>query len=212
MNKFIEAIDFNRVDSVLWHSICCRLRNTCSSPLDPDRFKGLKFVHGESHFEGIIHHLSLKCGGNVHTKDLVSITPSSTYSGQQSVETITDFGRPSNWYTQNVANSWLLFDFKSAVLSIDGYYVNSGGMGAWLVDWVMEVSSDGSSWVTIDERRTTELKGPNRTKYFECTSPCAQLHRMVRIRQTGPNGSGSHQLGIGNIEFFGRLWGAKATQ
>jgi hypothetical protein len=73
-------------------------------------------------------------------------------------------------------------------------------------------TTDGSSWVSIDERSTQELDGANRAKCFACNAPSAEFHRFVRIQQTAPNGVNHHCMEIGQIEFFGRLLGARVTQ
>jgi hypothetical protein len=205
--KFIDSISVDRIDSVLWASVCRRRVNTCSSPPDAQRFKITvsQFGHGNSDLEGILHHLSVKCGGNVHTNGLVAITASSTVFGHQAIETIADFGQPSNWISEDVANSWVMFDFKNSNVSIDGYSLHSGRHGHCPIAWETEVSKDGSSWATIDSRSTRELKDSKAVKYFACSSPSDDFHRYVRIRQPGLNGANCHFLDIGNIEFFGRL-------
>jgi hypothetical protein len=202
IDKFIEAVALDQIDSVLWNSVCCRLKNTCSSSVNPRRIKGWRFSHGGSDFEGILHHLSVKHGGNVHTKGVVTITASSRCSGWKSVETIADFAQRSNWLSDNISDSWVQFDFKELKVSVSGYSVNSH----YRVQlWDMEVSNDGSSWVRIDRRSTNELNNSNVVKYFDCNLPSAEFHRYVRMHQTGVNGYGNHRLGIGNLEFFGRL-------
>jgi hypothetical protein len=203
--KFVETIEIEQIHSVLWNSICSRLQNTCSSSPDLRRLKSRRFPHAKSDLEGIIHHLSLKCGGNVHTKGLVTITASSSYSGQQPVETIANFGQPSNWVSYATPNSWVMFDFKEPQVSIEGYSVNSGPVGYWLLTWEMEASDDASSWRTIHGRSTKELVGVNHTRYFACNSASKEFHRYVRIRQTGVNHNNSLYLEIGSLELFGRL-------
>jgi hypothetical protein len=212
--KFIDSVSVDRIDSVLWGSVCRRLVNTCSSPPDAQRFnvKCTTFSHGNSDFEGILHHLSSKCGGNVHTKGLVAITASTTHFGYPEPVTIADFAKPSTWISHNSANSSVMFDFKELLVSIDGYSVKSGAHSHWLQAWEIEVSNDGNSWKTRDKRSTQELKGSNVTKYFECASPSSAFHRFVRLRQTGINGAGCHNLEIANLEFFGRLRRAESAQ
>jgi hypothetical protein len=203
--KFIETVSLERIDSVLWTSICCRLRNNCSAPSDANRFKPLRFPHGLSHFQGILHHLTAKCGGNIHTKGLVAITASSTFSDCGSVETIVDFHKPSAWVSVDVPNSWVMFDFKEANVAIEGYSITSGSSSQWLEAWETEASNDGRSWVSIERRSTQDLEGSNVTQFSECNRPSLRFYRFVRIRQTSLNGSGRSHMEIGNIEFFGRL-------
>jgi hypothetical protein len=171
----------------------------------------MRFVHGETDFAGIMHHLRIKCGGNPHTKGSVAITASSTESNSP-VEAITDFGQRSGWYSRPLANSWVMFDFKEWNVSIEGYSINSGILGHSLASWEMEVSSDGRSWMKHDERSTNELNGVNMTRYFACNSASDEFHRYARIRQTAPNNIGYHYLEIGNLEFFGRLRRGQLTQ
>jgi hypothetical protein len=204
IEKFIEAITLDRIDSVLWNSVCCRLRNTCSSLSDPVRtgLRTLCFPHGTSDFEGILHHLCVECEGNPHTKGLIAIRASTSHPSQPSVETIADFGQPSRWESLNRANSWVMFDFKELTVSVDGYSLRSRFQ---LSTWVMEVSDNRGLWSKIDEQSTSELTNVNATKYFACHSRSPQFHRYVRIRQTGVNGHGTDHLLISNLEFYGRL-------
>jgi hypothetical protein len=210
IDKFIETVDVERIDSVLWASICSRLKNTCTSSLDPERLKVQIFPHGSADLEGIIRHLTAKCGGNVHTKGSVAITAS--FANGSCAETIADFGQPSGWYSNATSGAWFMFEFNELSVSIDGYSLNSGTTGYYLRTWELEVSNDKSSWVKIDGRATNELNGSNVTRYFACNSASTEFYRFVRIRQTNTNHNGNWYLAIGNVEFFGRLQGRKPTE
>jgi hypothetical protein len=222
IDRFIEAVEVERIDALLWTSVCHRLTNTCSSSLDPQRFKseglapgspdfeGNRFPHGSSDSEGILHHLTEKYGENNHWHGWVAVTASGTDSA--CVEAITSFGHPSYWFSTNAPHSWVMFDFKDLSLCVDGYSLNSGSYNYSLRTWEMEVSNDGSTWVTIDRRSTKELRGTNVTRYFACNEETTEFYRYVRIRQTGVNQAGTHNLEIGHIEFFGQVRGGESVQ
>jgi hypothetical protein len=204
-SKLLEMVRVERIDPVLWNSIRSRLQKTSPSSPDSQRSKDRLFRHWSSDFAGLLHYLSEKCRGNVHRNGLVAITASGTGTGHQAVETIANFGQPSNWASNDAVNSWLMFDFKALRVSIEGYSVNSGPTTSWLQRWAMEVWDRKRSWVRIDERSTTELRAPCVTRHFACRSASDEFYRYVRIRQTGPNHNNNHFLAVGNLEFFGRL-------
>ena len=94
-------------------------------------------------FDGIISYLSEECGGNVHVKGVVDITPSSNNTSQ--CHHVTAYRCNRDWCTQDEPNSWICFDFKEKTVRLTKYSLRSG---VWFhpLHWVVEGSSDGESW------------------------------------------------------------------
>jgi hypothetical protein len=153
--------------------------------------------------------LTSECGGNVHERGVVNITSSSNEFSNKCHQ-VADQGWNGFWYTNNVARSWIQFDFKESSVCLMDYRLKSDGHDSHhLLQWEIEGSEDGNGWERIDTRNTQDLNGNFITKTFKCTSPESRFYRYIRLVQTGKNLSGCNYLMRCNIEFFGRFRSAK---
>jgi hypothetical protein len=208
MSRLLDSISREEFDDELWKSLCRRLLLFVpSNPLPDSRFVGVGFPLDPSQpFKGIISHLSAECGGNVHTHGIVSITASSTC--RNACHQVVDYDWKNYWCTDNVANSWIQFDFKSRRISPTHYTIRSDGSGYnHLLTWSLDGSNDGTSWTPLDRRDTNDLNGNYVVKSYDCQSnqsPSSGF-RFVRLTQTGADSSGSNYLLLGNLEFFGKM-------
>jgi hypothetical protein len=140
----------------------------------------------------------------VHERGIVAITCSS--SGYDQCWQVADPNWTGYWHSQNMAQSWIQFDFKDRNVSVIRYAIAPNKMGSnFLRQWTLAGSSDGSSWETIDSRQTDELIKASTVKMFVCspapsTSP---IHRYIRLTQTGLNSTVSNYLVLTHLEFFG---------
>jgi hypothetical protein len=160
----------------------------------------------DSPFSGLIDHLTSICGGNVHERGVVEITCSST--GRNNCWQVANFDWNDYWHSSNSANSWIQFDFKNRDVSLTHYTLKSDGHnGHHLLQWRLAGSRDGTTWESIDVRKTQELNGNYITKTFSCSVPSdgSRFYRYIRLTQTGKNSSGHDRLMLGNIEFFGTM-------
>jgi hypothetical protein len=209
IDRLLNAVSFDSLDTGLWTSLCRRLRFPIMIRSRPtSRFPLLQFGFDSSHpFAGIISHLTSECGGNIHTKGIVSITASSTESN--ACHQVADHNWNGWWYSNNVPNSWIQFDFKSRSVYLTHYTIKSDGnlTGAnHLSSWSIEGSHDGQHWEALDRRHTQELNGPFRVCSYECQVQTGGVaFRYVRLIQTGKNISRTDYLLITNLEFFGRI-------
>jgi hypothetical protein len=70
----------------------------------------------------------------------------------------------------------------------------------------LEGSKDGLKWVKIDDRQNdTSLNNTGAISIFSISESFQEEFRMIRLRQTGKNGSGTDHLIVNAIEFFGVL-------
>jgi hypothetical protein len=204
---FFEHVSFDNLTADIWHQLWIRSRHrivydTKIFPLN--RFRNCAIRSPESPFSGLLCHLCEMCGGNVHEKDVVQITCSSTRHNQCWQIVNYDW---NNWFeTKNSSNSWIQIDFKDRIVSLTDYALKSDGdSGYHLVEWQLSGSIDGNKWTIVDDEKTQDLNGKSITKIFHCnvnSSDC-QFYRYIRLTQTGKNSSGYDHLELSNIEFFG---------
>jgi hypothetical protein len=131
---------------------------------------------------------------------------------------LADFGAQARvWRSKNEPHSWVMFDFGSDALVVDGYSIDSGPSGPYMTAWVIETSSDGQAWTRIDSRSAVDFNSSEPQKSFKCPSPSRHFCRYVRLTQTGPNRKGAFStadhfvLSLASIEFFGALIGPLAV-
>jgi hypothetical protein len=119
---------------------------------------------------------------------------------------VADHGWNSYWMSTNDPNSWICFDFKDRDVSLTNYTLKSGGADGWFpVNWVIEGSNNGMDWTTLDTQTAQTLRGKYVVDNFRCSSHRSEYFRCIRLRQTGKNSTGSDQLLLCNVEFFGKL-------
>lgn len=140
-------------------------------------------------FNGVFEYLREKFGSDL--RDIVRVTASSRSAESQSLV------RGLDWWTDEAPGSFVQFDFGSSCLRLSAYNLRS----FTLLSWVVEVSSDGSTWTVVDERNLEDAPASPTT--FTCAMPADVFTRFVRIRQTGPDTRGENVLCIIRIEIFG---------
>ena len=121
----------------------------------------------ESPWSGLIAHLTELCGGNVHEKGIVEITSSS--DGNEHCWDVVNYSSNHNWYTNNVLNSWIQFDFKDRSVSVTHYALKSREHDSYTpLQWILSGSMDGQRWTIIDIQNTEEIKGSSKTNILQC--------------------------------------------
>jgi hypothetical protein len=197
---------------LVWRQLCGRLIlpvDISNVSRDSSRYLSrLIDFKSSSPLSGIISYLTSKHGGNVSDKNVVPVTASSVNGG--AVTNAADLTADSFWFSLNEDNSWLRYDFKDMRIKPTHYSLrsryNGGSNDHYPKNWIVEVSNDGSTWTTIDERRNnSDLKGGNLTRTFT-VSPCNYC-RFIQIKQQGFNWhSGNYYYFlISSFEIFGEL-------
>jgi hypothetical protein len=75
------------------------------------------------------------------------------------------------WYTLGSANLWIQFDFKTRRVSFTHYTLKSDGSGcSHPLEWTIAGSCDGTSWDSIDCRKTQDSNGNDITKTDDLSS------------------------------------------
>ena len=178
------------------------MKKICDTPLKSQQYSG------------ILTYLTRKFGGNVHDKGIVNVTGSSIRIEDEDEfqpKDAADFSRLSSYQANgSQENAWLCYDFKDRKVIPKAYVIRSQGAGQGGYhpkSWVVEVSSDGSSWQVVDRRNNDHsLDGYHLTNLFTVSEIPSQSFRFVRLRQTGPNHDGTYHFGLSGFEIFGTLY------
>ena len=225
IRKFNQNFDINDMNISIWENICHRLEQDISSKSKETYLKSnQEFLknrydindeisknplttddqqNNNKRYEKIIQHLSEQCHGNVHLKNIVTITCSSKSDGD--VQNIVDQNDNTSFSSDGVSNSWIQLDFKERKVLLDGYTLKTWGQdGGHLRNWVLEVSNDGLTYTEIDRHKKCPiLNGPLNTATFKVS--CSTPQRFVRLKQIGSNTNGYSYLNLNQIEFSGSL-------
>jgi hypothetical protein len=174
--------------------------------------------------DGIIAHLTRKCGGNVHDRHVVEVTSGSFEKETQGLEddprcaakNATDFETDSLFFSAfrdkeedipHTRNNWICYDFKERRIVPTHYTIRThhGGPGDdHLKSWLVETSVDGKTWREVDHKENNkQLNGT----YFIGTFPVAGGGecRFIRLVNIGRNHYGDDSLMITAWEIFGSL-------
>jgi hypothetical protein len=218
MSHFIRLSceHFDRLNVAIWNRLCDRL----ALDVYPQRFtqrliETLILASPESPLEGIISYLTRRFGGNVHDRGIVVVTGNDpmTNGAVRAAKNAADLYADSYFYSMNLPNQSLCYDFGSRVISPTGYAIRSrydrvDGDPCHLKSWVIEISMDGAHWDVIDRRdNNSTLNGFNAIRMFTLSE--SKECRFIRLRQTGPNhcSEPDYRLVISGFEVFGSLYG-----
>jgi hypothetical protein len=158
--------------------------------------------------KGIIHHLTLECGWNVHDRGVVSITADRPYSDNPgfAAKNIADLEADSHFDCANAKDMWVCYDFKDMKVILTDYSIRSAYFEADrnLKAWVIEFSADGQNWTEADRRENREeLHAKNVVRSFAVSKQA--VGRYVRLRQIGVNHNGNCDTCTSGFELFGAL-------
>ena len=202
--SFISDHFPEKVDSEMWSRICRRLVLRPIVPVNPRDVTWMNFVCGESPYVGIIEWFTRECGGNPYNKGIIDVDASSIWLGgfpSHAVDLASE-----NWFSsQSERNSWIVYDFKGWRVVPTSSSLHFGGETDRLENWVIEVSNDGHCWTEIDRRETNGLDDVSMVKNFKIGNVLRDGVKFFRLRQVGPNQSGTDILKIVWLEIFGIL-------
>lgn len=108
-----------------------------------------------------------------------------------------------NWFSLNLPNQWVQFEFTENIIRPD-YYTLKSGICWFLRSWEVLGSMDGSRWFRIDKKtRVIDLNSKYAVKMYdtEKSDDC----RFIRIVHTDDDDNDIHILCLSGVEFFGRI-------
>jgi hypothetical protein len=198
---------FSQMNFSMWLSVCERLRLTV--PVSRSQVIDLPLKKGKP-LEGIISHLTKKCGGNVHDKETVAVICQRPYNQEvgNAAKNVADLHANTEFFSSKDPNQWVGYDFKGMRVKLTGYAVrpyHAGGPGGHnLKSWVIEGSNDLQDWFELGRRvNSNDLNAGNEVKTFGIRS--GVRCRAVRLRQIDLNHKGTHVILISGFELFGEL-------
>lgn len=212
--EFIDAIVLEDMTFELWSKLKeCFKSNFLSEQTENSKVE-VKIEYDNNpnnRFKGIITHLGKGNPKSVVESGIVNVSGSSFIGeGYQASNAIDYKGKSSTqYYTQNLPDQWLCFDFKERKVKPSHYSVRShASRSSWynVQSWCVEGSNNGSTWVTLDTHSgDRSLDGNDASNTFEIpnNSNSSDFYRYLRFRQTGSNTCGNNTLILTALEYFG---------
>jgi hypothetical protein len=134
-------------DHQLWQNIWSRVRHQIvldETDMTSSRRTEKIIKKYDDPWSGLIRELSLTCGGNVHTKQVVECTCSGTGCGKCSQ--VVDCNQSGYWQSLDSPNSWIQCDFKIRKVSLTHYSLKSSGSTVqFLQQWEITGSNDAQT-------------------------------------------------------------------
>jgi len=150
-------------------------------------------------FSGIFDGLSKKLGRNLATSWDIVVYASSIYAKFVPENVLNNDS--SIWWSEDLPNSWVLFDFKNRKVSITSYSINDHQRAK---SWKVEGSNDEIEFYSIDNQvDTTGFKKSNGLQKNFLVQPNNKYYRYIRITSTSKNWNNNHFLSFYSVEFFG---------
>ena len=208
--KFINNISLNNITTLIWNSICQRLLNfniLKEKNENQRKILGEKFFNFEKNqpLNGIFNYLTKKYGDNPHLENIIEVTASS--SEYNSPYEILNYNWEDYWYSKNISNSYILFDFQKLKIRPCNYTLkthNSGSGYSHIKNWILEGSNDLINWNILDQKLNNfDLNKKNSIFTFECKS--LEYYKYIKLKQVGKNHHGGDYLCLSGIEFFGGI-------
>jgi hypothetical protein len=164
------------------------------------------------HPDGIVAHLTRKCGENPARNGVVDVSLSGVYDSHRLGPDAFDFMTATDAVAGEtpLGPQWISFDFKGMRLIPTAYWIRSfygDARSAHLKSWVLEGCQDPSEsdWVQLDRHDNNALlNGPHAIATFPITH--LMKCRAIRLKSTGTTHcDGNWCVIIAGFEIFGYL-------
>jgi hypothetical protein len=148
---------------------------------------------------GIIAHLTRKCGGNVREGGFVTISAKSVDDDPRcQLGNVAGLESDSAFSSNNEPGQWVCWDFGALRVRLGHYTI----VGSFLRSSVVEGSVDGANWVEVDRRNNCRDCEVVRAVSFAASKSVEC--RFIRLTQTAKKGKGG-TLSLTAVEFFGHI-------
>ena len=152
--------------------------------------------------------MSTEYGNDFYNNGTIEVTASSIIDDNR--VPINVFKKDNScWYSNNVKNSWIQFDFKTRSISLKSYSLRSCYIGPKC--WKIEGSNDMDTFILIDQRNNNNnFRDGYVTQHYDVNSTEDQKRmrfRYIRITQ-GDDGNwyNNHCFSLNRVEFYGSLY------
>ena len=157
-------------------------------------------------FSGIFNHLKQFTNGeNPHEAGIIELSYSSSSHGD--IQSLIESDSYVWFATQDIKNSYIMFDFKQRTVSLTGYSLKTHSYegNGHITGWKINGSNDKITWDEVDEVAMTELLGTlGAEHYFKLETP-SRFYRYFQLIQTRKNTKGFYNLRLSRVEFFGSI-------
>ena len=215
MKEFIKIYDVNDLTSELWQNLSdrliCEVKN--NEVLKKSRYKEKVDTFSKENgneFRGILNYFMKKTDGNI--EDEITISSSSYFNNSDVYKPFNVIDSDENekyFWSKDLLNSWICFDFKDRRLILSDYSIKSIDVGpnySHPRSWAVEGSNDNHFWEILDlQQNCSYLNGPSLVHTFHIHKRNLNEFRFIRLRQTGPNWRGNNFLAFKSFELFGKL-------
>jgi hypothetical protein len=168
---------------------------------------------------GLIYYLGTNASNgtfvNPSTSGTIGVLASSSGGGTPALT----INRTSDeWFTGNIAGSWIAWNLNSPnKMSVTSYVLRnrSTSTTASLRNWILEGTNsvsifdiagvNAASWTPIDTRNNDATFNALSQYYPIVANGSASRFQYLRLRNTGVNSSGTNELCLNEIEFYGSL-------
>lgn len=219
LELFINEFDINYLNYKIWSKICSCLIRSKNNDTKMNEKRYIKqhfdeFIYNEGkEFDGIMKHLTVQTGGNIHDNKTIEITSSQPTNSQFVCKNVVDYDNNNCYGSKDyLKESFICFDFKNKKIQLSDYSImsSSSRYDGFLKNWIIEVSNDGENFIEIDRRSdNSQLNGFKKFATFTVQKKSKEFYRFVRLRTTGESWHNSYSCKIKNfiqaIEFFGKL-------
>ncbi len=154
---------------------------------------------------GVFYYLGTSKGATAwNNPSGVSIGVTASSVGFGSVELLTNRA-DDQFYTGNIANSWVEFDLGTLALKCNYYCLRNRNQDIhYLRNWQLQGSNDGNTWAVLDDQvNNSTLNTPSQWLSLPVTS--SVQYSKFRIFETGINSSNAYYVCLGEVELYGVL-------
>lgn len=183
LTKVLSIIKPEDITTQMWNAIKNRLMGHVKRVVEAgDRYSRNIVIceRKDDGSDGIFAMLNAKYGGNPVDKDAISVTCLGE-TNQAKAKVLFDGNKSNNWGITEKKGNYLLIDFKTNSVRINGYFIRSGSTSHWDYEqsWAIEGSNDGKEWGMIDNKPPNkEMGGNERFHYWQC--PQSPEYHMIR--------------------------------
>lgn len=209
INEFLNSFDTEYLTVGLWNAISIRLKEElknkeCDTSRYKKRTKEVPFSNNE--LKGLFNYFRTQS----NIDDEVKVTYSSYSNGD--LKLLLDIENTTNhFFTQNIENSWVCFEFKKHNIIPSSYSIRSKNHspgGCHPKNWIIQGSVDGNTWIKVDEQKNCSyLNGKLLVHTFpiqnQIENKKEQGFKYIRLQQTAPNFNNDNYLEFCSIEFYG---------
>lgn len=138
----------------------------------------------------------------------IEVSSSSVYGEPENL--ILQDNTPTYWESENLRDSYCLFDFVNKGVKLSAYALRSSNNMTDELDpktWSVEGSHNKDEWFVLDEKyEVNDLVGASLEGFYECQEKASDdAFRYIRITQTSCNEKGTFVFRLARVEFFGEV-------